>query len=60
VPLAELGAAAGVPMPVTAALITLAGTINATDYRAAGRSLAALGLGGLDRGAILRRLTLGG
>lgn len=60
VPMADLGAAAGVAMPVTDALITLASTVNAVDYRATGRSLAALGLGGLDRSAILRHLTRGG
>ncbi len=59
VPLAELGAVAGVPMPVTESLITLAGTVNATDYRAAGRRLAALGLGGRDRAALLRYLSEG-
>jgi hypothetical protein len=35
-------------------LIALASVMNGDDYRQRGRTLAGLGLGGLDRGALLR------
>lgn len=48
VPLAELGAAAGVPCPTLEALISLANAMHGCDYRIAGRNLVALGLDGFD------------
>ena len=47
VPLEALGAAAGVAVPVTGALITLASALLGVDYRAEGRNLMRLGLEGL-------------
>ena len=47
VPLEALGAAVGVAMPVTGALITLASALLGVDYRAEGRNLMRLGLEGL-------------
>jgi len=52
--IADIGQVAGVPTPVVSGLIALASALNADDYRARGRTLASLGLGGLDRVALLR------
>jgi opine dehydrogenase len=52
--IADLGDVTGVPTPVADALIALASVMNGDDYRQRGRTLASLGLGGLDRGALLR------
>lgn len=60
VPLAALGAAAGVPCPTLEALITLAGAVQGRDYRASGRNLAALGLDGLDPVQVLQVVEEGG
>ena len=48
VPLAELGRLAGVPMPVSDALITVASVALARDFRREGRTLARMGLEGLS------------
>jgi opine dehydrogenase len=53
VPLASFGKLAGVPTPTMEAIITLTSLINDTDYRATGRSLESLGLGGLSKEEIL-------
>jgi len=52
--IADIGQVAGVPPPVVNGLIALASALNADDYRARGRTLASIGLGGLDRVALLR------
>lgn len=57
VPLADLGAAAGVRTPILDAIITVTSTITGRDYRAEGRSLERLGYGGLPISEILDRLT---
>lgn len=54
VPLAALGAFAGVPCPTLNALIDLACALNGCDYRAVGRSLKALALEGLTPDHICR------
>ena len=46
VPLAALGAAIGMPMPVTDSLITTASVINDVDYRSIGATLEWMGLAG--------------
>jgi opine dehydrogenase len=56
---AELGEQAGVPMPVARALVTLADRVMGVDSWASGRSLADLGIAGLDMGAIHALLTTG-
>jgi opine dehydrogenase len=56
---AELGARLGVPVPLMDALVTMAGALTGTDARAAGRSLADLGIDGFDRGALERYLATG-
>jgi opine dehydrogenase len=56
VPLSELGRLVGVATPMTDALISLACAMLAVDFRAAGRTLARLGLDGLDRDAVLDRV----
>jgi opine dehydrogenase len=51
--IADIGGVAGVKTPVIDGLIALASVMNADDYRARGRTLATLGLGGLGRQALL-------
>ena len=46
-------------VPLMDALVTLAGALTGTDARASGRSLADLGIAGLDRGALERYLATG-
>ncbi|HEV8290833.1 MAG TPA: NAD/NADP octopine/nopaline dehydrogenase family protein [Tepidisphaeraceae bacterium] len=58
-PLADLAAGARVPVPVMDSLITLAGAVNQTDYRAAGRRLKEVGLEDMDPAAIVHRLVEG-
>ncbi len=48
VPISSIGAQAGVRTPVTDALIALASLSRGTDFRQAGRTAEALGLGGLS------------
>jgi opine dehydrogenase len=57
--IADVGRLGGVPTPVIDGLIALASALNGTDYRASGRTLASLGLGGLDRDALLRLVSEG-
>lgn len=52
VTIAALGAALGVAMPVTNALIDVVGALSGTDFRASGRTLEALGLEGMDAAAM--------
>jgi opine dehydrogenase len=59
VPLASLGRLAGVPMPTMEAVITLAGAVNGQDYRASGRTVASLGLEGMDIDEVIGRVTRG-
>jgi opine dehydrogenase len=47
VPIASLGAAFGVPTPVTDMIIDLGSMLHDTDYRAVGRTVESLGLAGL-------------
>lgn len=53
-PIAELGAQLDVAMPVTNSVITLASAALGRDLRREGRSLAQVGLAGLDRDAMIR------
>ncbi len=53
VPLSELGVVVGVPTPMTDALTDLASAMLRVDFRRTGRTLARLGLAGLDRAGIL-------
>jgi opine dehydrogenase len=55
VPLVELASAVNVDTPVATSLVNLANTLNDTDYWASGRTLATLGLDGLDGSSILAR-----
>jgi opine dehydrogenase len=48
VPLTDLGRLAGVPMPVSEAVITIAGVARGIDYRANGLTLQRLGIDRLD------------
>ena len=52
--ISEIGDAAGVDTPVIDGLIALTSAMNGDDYRKKGRTLAALGLGGLKRDALLK------
>jgi len=52
VPVAAIGAALGIPMPVTNGLIDVVGALSGTDFRAGGRTLEALGLVGMDAAAM--------
>jgi opine dehydrogenase len=56
VPMADLGHVAGIPTPVLDAVVTIAGTVAGRDYRAEGRTLARVGLGGWDVERILQFL----
>lgn len=52
----DLGRLARVPTPLADSLLTLAGALHGEDYRRNGRTLNALGLGGLDIERLKRRL----
>lgn len=54
VPLAALGRIAGVRTPVMDALIDLASSLHARDYRSQGRNEAAMGIAGLSKEGLLR------
>ena len=56
VPLRELGVLAGLDMPATDSIITLASVVNGEDYRATGRHLDSMGLAGLTPEEILQRV----
>jgi opine dehydrogenase len=53
VPLSQLGRVVGVATPMTDAITDLASAMLAVDFRRTGRTLARLGLEGLDRARIL-------
>lgn len=57
VPLALAGKAAGVPTPATDTVVALAGLLVGTDLSTTGRSLEALGLGGVRPADVRRRLS---
>lgn len=59
VPLAELADVVGVDVPVVKSLITIACTLNDTDYRSEGRNLKSLGLSGLSIEAMRQFLSEG-
>ncbi len=56
VPLAALGRTAGLAMPVTEALITMASVMLASDFRSNGRTIERMRLDGLDIQAIRSRV----
>ena len=53
-PFLELAAIAGVRTPVAQSLFTLAQTLVGVDYRAGGRTAAAMGIAGLSRDELKR------
>ena len=55
-PLVELGRLAGVPTPMTDALIDLAAAMLRIDFRRGGRTLARLGLEGLAPAALIHHV----
>lgn len=55
-PLMELAAIAGVPVPTASSLFTLARTLTGTDYRTGGRTAAAMGIAGLTSDQLLKRV----
>lgn len=57
--ISSIGDAVGVDTPVIDGLIALASVLNAEDYRKTGRTLATLGLGALNRDALLRAVNEG-
>ncbi|MFN8188761.1 MAG: NAD/NADP octopine/nopaline dehydrogenase family protein [Gaiellales bacterium] len=59
VPVSELGAALGVPTPMTDAIIDLAAAMAHIDFRRHGRTLEVLGLDGLTADEILARVNVG-
>ncbi len=59
VPLAELADLVGVDVPVVKSLITIACTLNDTDYRSEGRNLKSLGLSGKSVDGMKRFLAEG-
>ncbi len=56
VPLATLGRVAGLAMPVTEALITMASVMLSSNFRSNGRTIERMGLEGLDVQAIRSRV----
>lgn len=56
VPMAEMAKIAGVPTPLMDCAILLASEIMEQDYRRTGRNLEAMGLAGLNKGGLLRRV----
>jgi opine dehydrogenase len=59
VPVAELAKIAGITTPGTDCFIQLASMANEVDYRREGRSLAAMGLEGLDIAGLINYVTYG-
>jgi len=57
--LTSVGALAGVPTPLAAAFLAIGSAICQEDFRTAGRTLASLGLGHLDRGGLQQLLREG-
>jgi opine dehydrogenase len=56
VPYCSLGEVVGLALPTLRSLVILAGALYGRDFWAEGRTLASLGLGGLDRAGLLQRL----
>ncbi len=56
VPLLQFGEKAGIPMPATEAIVTLASVVNDEDYRATGRNITSLGLAALQPEEIVASL----
>jgi len=59
VPMAEIAKIAAVPTPFMDSAILLASEIMGRDYRATGRNLRAMGLSGLNKEGLLRRVMEG-
>ncbi|MCF7936201.1 MAG: NAD/NADP octopine/nopaline dehydrogenase family protein [Synergistales bacterium] len=59
VPVASFGAKAGVPCPHIESIITLAGTVNATDFRRQGRTLSSIGADFSDAEGLLHYIKTG-
>jgi opine dehydrogenase len=57
--LASCGELAGVPTPLARAFLSIGGAVCGADFMQTGRTLASLGLGGLDRAALQRVLAEG-
>ena len=55
-PFIELARIAGVPTPVAEALYRLGGALTGTDFATAGRTATTMGIEGMDRAALLRRV----
>ena len=55
-PFIELAGIADVAVPTAQALYRLAGTLTGTDFAATGRTASAMGIAGMDRAALLRRV----
>jgi opine dehydrogenase len=55
-PFIALAEAARVPVPTAASLFEIGITLTGNDYRAKGRTAQAMGIAGLDRDALLRRV----
>jgi opine dehydrogenase len=58
-PMAELAGAAGLASPLMNACVDLSSSLMGTDYRRQGRTLAAMGLAGLDAAGIQRAAQAG-
>ncbi len=56
VPYCSLGEVVGLSLPTLRSLVTLASALYGRDFWAEGRTLANLGLGGLDRAALVKHL----
>jgi len=59
VPMSEIAKVAGVPTPFMDSAILLASEIMGQDYRTTGRNLRAMGLAGLNKDELLRRVEEG-
>ena len=57
--LVSCGELAGVPTPLARGFLAIGGAVCGDDFLASGRTLASLGLGGLDRAALQRMLSEG-
>ncbi|HWR12044.1 MAG TPA: NAD/NADP octopine/nopaline dehydrogenase family protein [Rectinemataceae bacterium] len=59
VPMSSIGAMLGIPTPTIDMIITLAEIMNGCDYRAVGRTVESLGIGGMNVEQIHRLVTEG-
>jgi len=55
-PFIELARIAGMPAPVAEALYRLGGALTGTDFAAVGRTATTMGIEGMDRASLLRRV----